>query len=177
MAASGSILATGELKPVAKDYQVEKWFYDYAESIEAVNLHYACTPLGEVPDWKHQRVTRFMPLVDSRMRRKVLKLPAQILDPNIGEFRDRYLLHHYFEIFADGDKQYSPLYTEEVATGAGNRPGPVRAPASAKEPSSDFSDLIQPSSSGGSTLPANASPSSPPSKTPKARSTTKKGKR
>jgi hypothetical protein len=119
MAASRLTVVTGELKSSASIYQVEKWFYDYADNIEAVNIHYACTPLGQVPDWNRQRTTRFLPLVGNRMRRKLLKLPTRILDTNSGEFHDRYLLHHYFEIFADGDTHYSRLYTEEVVTGAG----------------------------------------------------------
>jgi hypothetical protein len=105
-------------------YRVEKWFYDYAENIEAVNIHYACTPLGEVPDWNSQRATRFLPLVESHLRRKVLKLPVRIHDRNHRELTDRYLLHHYFEIFADGDMHYSSLYTDEIVTGAGRLPAP-----------------------------------------------------
>jgi hypothetical protein len=122
MAASRLTVVTGELKSSAMDYQVEKLFYDYADNIEAVNIHYACTPLGQVPDWNRQRTTRFLPLVGNRMRRKLLKLPARIIDTNGGELHDRYLLHHYFEIFADGDRHYSQLYTEEVVTGAGGLP-------------------------------------------------------
>jgi hypothetical protein len=116
--------ATGESKPSARDYEVEKQFYDYAKNIEGVNIHYACTPLGGVPDWNSQRTTRFLPLVEVRLRRKVLKLPVRVLDANGGQLHDRYLLHHYFEIFADGDTHYSQLYTEEVATGAGDLPAP-----------------------------------------------------
>jgi len=132
MAASRLTVVTGELKSSARDYQVEKWFYDYADNIEAVNIHYACTPLGQVPDWNRQRTTRFLPLVGNRMRRKLLKLPARILDTNSGELHDRYLLHHYFEIFADGDTHYSRLYTEEVVTGAGGLP--ARDPAVLDQP-------------------------------------------
>src|ERR1700722_5283576 len=121
MAASGGNQHVGaESTPSPGHYQIEKWYYDYAANIEAVNIHYACTPIGAVPDWNSQRATRFMPLGENRMRRKVLKLPARVLDSTTGEFRDRYLLHHYFEIFVDGDSHYSPLYTEEVVTGAGS---------------------------------------------------------
>ncbi len=111
-----------ESAPAVRHYQIEKWYYDYAENIEAVNIHYACTPLGEIPDWNNQRATRFLPLVESHLRRKVLKLPLRIPDSNRGELNDRYLLHHYFEIFADGDTRYSSLYTEEIVTGAGSLP-------------------------------------------------------
>jgi hypothetical protein len=139
VASSVTQQATGELKDSARIYEVEKWFYDYAENIEAVNIHYACTPLGGVPDWNSQRATRYLPLVEARLRRKVLKLPARILDSNSGQLCERYLLHHYFEICADGDTHYSPLYTEEVITGAGNLPAPHDAASNqAGEPASDF---------------------------------------
>jgi hypothetical protein len=133
-----TILDTRKRQHSAAHYEIEKWFYDYAENIEAVNIHYVCTPLGEIPDWNRQRATRFMPLVEKRLRRKVLKLAARILDPGSGELSGRYLLHHYFEIFADGDTHYSPLYTEEVLTGAGNLPA-SEAPADTQtsEPDSD----------------------------------------
>jgi hypothetical protein len=57
-----------------------------------------------------------------RLRRKILKLPQTILDPESGIPTDRYLLHHYFEVFQDGHRQYSPLYTEELYTGADTPP-------------------------------------------------------
>lgn len=121
---------------------LEKEFYDYADNIEGVNIHYVWTPLASVPDWEHQRATRFMPLVRSavsedhaaapqpesassrgpRVRKKILKLPLRIFDPQSGLFTDRYLLHYYFEVFQDGHRYYSPLYTEEISTGAGAQP-------------------------------------------------------
>jgi hypothetical protein len=160
---------TGE-DQLSTRYQVEKLFYDYAENIEAVNIHYACTPLGEVPDWNSQRVTRFLPLIELRLRRKTLKLPARILDPNGGQLTDRYLLHHYFEIFADGDTLYSQLYTEEVLTGAGNLPTPDAVSNKAGEPSSDFQGI---SASSASTPMPEASPPTQASK--RKRSTATKG--
>jgi hypothetical protein len=133
-----TILDTRKRQHSAAHYEIEKWFYDYAENIEAVNIHYACTPNGEIPDWNRQRATRFLPLIRHRLRRKVLKLPARILDPASGELSGRYLLHHYFEIFADGDTHYSPLYTEEVFTGAGNLSAPeADAEAQTSEPDYD----------------------------------------
>jgi hypothetical protein len=100
-------------------HRVEKVFFDYSEHIEGVNIHYACTPPGESPDWVSERATRYLPLVEPRLRRKELKLPIRIRGGIGGELTDRYLLHYYFEIFLDGDRHYSPLYTEEVVTGAG----------------------------------------------------------
>jgi len=113
-------------------YSLEKEFCDYADDIEGVNIHYTCTPLGDTPDWENQRVTRFMPPVQSSqatiapastgLRRKVLKLPEQISDTQSCTLTDRYSLHYYFEIFQDGSRHYSQLYTEEVATGISNQP-------------------------------------------------------
>jgi hypothetical protein len=112
-------------------YYLEKEFYDYADDIEGVNIHYVWTPRDGVADWENQRETRFMPLVQSssslpatgvisaspaRLRKKILKLPQHILDPQSGTLTSRYLLHHYFEIFQDGRRHYSPLYTEEIVT-------------------------------------------------------------
>ncbi len=135
-------------------YYLEKEFYDYAENIEGVNIHYLWTPLESVADWEHQRVTRFMPLVHSslpkldggsdslasktpsppvmRLRKKILKLPLCILDPQNGASTDRYLLHHYFEIFQDGHRLYSPLYTEAISTGAGIQPHLLHSEAEEK---------------------------------------------
>jgi hypothetical protein len=174
MAASGvAQCASGENIESARHYEVEKWFYDYAENIEAVNIHYACTPLGEVPDWNSQRVTRFLPLVEPRRRRKTLKLPAQILDSSHGQLTDRYLLHHYFEIFADGDTLYSQLYTEEVLAGAGNLPAPDEAASNkAGEPGSDVPGRS--ASSASAPMPETRPP--PASEKKRNRSTATKGK-
>ncbi len=115
-------------------YHVEKEFYDYAEDIEGVNIHYVWTLPGAAPDWENQRTTRFMPPVrpafyttnpaptQARLRKKVLRLPLQIPDLEKGILTDRYLLHYYFEIFQGGHRHYSPLYTEEIVTGAGVQP-------------------------------------------------------
>ena len=123
-------------------YEIKE-YYDYADDIEGVNIHYLWTPLGGVPDWDNQRVTRFMPLVQPstrpsgetsirttegaastavRLRRKILKLPQTIIDPESSVPTDCYLLHHYFEVFQDGYRHYSPLYTEELHTSADAQP-------------------------------------------------------
>ena len=120
-------------------YYLEKEFYDYAEDIEGVNINYVCTPLGGSADWENQRATRFMPVVQSSpssyldsptsaaetisssptpLRKKILKLPQRILDPQSGTLTARYLLHYYFEVFQDGRRFYSPLYIEEIVTSA-----------------------------------------------------------
>jgi hypothetical protein len=116
---------------VSDEWRVEKEFVDYADDIESVKIHYAWTALGGAPDWD-QRVTLYMPLASARagetgvtradpgnrgrIRKKVLKLPRQILDPATGELTDRFLLHHYFEVVQGGHRHYSPHYSEEIVT-------------------------------------------------------------
>ncbi len=123
----------------------EKEFHDSADNIEGVNIHYVLTPLIGVADWDNERATRFMPLVQlqtfprrdtsstslespdppsARLRKKILKLPQCIPDPQSGALTDRYLLHYYFEVFQDGHRQYSPLYSEEIFTSSGVQCGP-----------------------------------------------------
>jgi hypothetical protein len=102
-------------------HRIVKWFNDYAEDIEAVNIHYVLTPVGETPDWSLSRATRYMPLVDRSLRMKELRLPISISDSQ-GQESSRYALHYYFEIWQGGDRKYSPLYSEEVATGSIDQP-------------------------------------------------------
>jgi hypothetical protein len=167
---------TDETTESARNYEIEKLFYDDAENIEAVNINYACTPLGGVPDWNSQRVTLFLPLVEPRQRRKTLKLPALIVDSNSGQLTDRYLLHHYFEIFADGETHYSSLYTEEVVTGASAPQAPCdAAPILVKEPVSEVHD--QPASAESEPTPDTRPPPPPASKKKRTGSKAKEGKR
>ncbi|MGE0823828.1 MAG: hypothetical protein AB7G75_00910 [Candidatus Binatia bacterium] len=125
-------------------HYVEKEYYDHADDIEGVNIHYVCTPTGGIPDWENQRATRYMPFVQSaaglrnstrpgmpttvswspRLRKKLLKLPLQIFDPQTDVPTNNYLLHYYFEIFQDGHRRYSPLYTEEITTTEVRQPEP-----------------------------------------------------
>jgi hypothetical protein len=105
-------------------YEIEKEYWDDGAGIEAVNIHYVWTPLGEDPEWETHRVTRFMPPsraagAGRRHRCRVLKIPARIPDPGTGRLTDRFLLHHYFEIVEHGQRRYTPRFTEEVTTGAG----------------------------------------------------------
>ena len=96
-------------------HHVVKWFHDYADDVEAVNIHYALTAPGETPDWDRTRSTRYMPLVGTSIRMKELRLPSLIFDSQ-GRPTNRYALHYYFEICQSGDRHYTPLYSEEVVT-------------------------------------------------------------
>ena len=95
---------------------VEKFFRDYADDIEGVNIHYVVTRIGEAPNWEAWRSTRYMPIVKGATRKKALRLPKLLFDPETGAGMAHYLLHYYFEIFQGGDRHYSQLYTEEVVT-------------------------------------------------------------
>lgn len=97
-------------------HRVVKWFRDYADDIEAVNIHYALTVVDETPDWNHARATRYMPLVGGSMRMRELRLPLNVPDSQ-GQPSSRYIVHYYFEVCQSGDRQYSQLYSEEVITG------------------------------------------------------------
>ena len=96
-------------------HRVVKWFRDYADDIESVNIHYALTGIDETPDWDHARATRYMPLVGRSIRMKELRLPLSVADAQ-GQLSNHYTLHYYFEVCQSGDRQYSPLYSEEVIT-------------------------------------------------------------
>jgi hypothetical protein len=96
-------------------HHIVKSFEDYADDIEAVNIHYIVAPIGDAPDWERQRSTRYMPPGDDRVRMKTLRLPLSITDSADLE-TDRYALHYYFEIFQGGDRTYSPVYSEEIVT-------------------------------------------------------------
>jgi hypothetical protein len=55
-------------------------------------------------------------LPDDGVRRKIIKLPNEIEDPGNGRYSDNYLFHHYFEIFRNGKRELSSLYTEEIVS-------------------------------------------------------------
>ena len=37
-------------------------------------------------------------------------------DPTIGQYIEHYAFHHYFEVFRDGKRETSPVYTEEIVS-------------------------------------------------------------
>lgn len=126
-------------------FYMKKSFVDTLPGIELVNVHYTWTPLGQMPNWDAHRETRVMPrggvlvrgmggttvdeqgqyvqtssetiqLPDDGVRRKIIKLPNDILDPATGNYTENYLLHHYFEVFLNGKRELSPLFTEEIVS-------------------------------------------------------------
>jgi hypothetical protein len=126
-------------------FYIKKTFVDTLPDIELVNIHYTWTPPAQMPNWQAHRETRAMPrggtlvrgmggttidehgqsvqtqsevieLPDDGTRRKIIKLPNEIPDPETGRYTDNYLLHHYFEMFRQGRRELSPLYTEEIVS-------------------------------------------------------------
>ena len=126
-------------------FYIKRTYVDNAPDIEMVNIHYTWTPVGQQPDWEAHRETRSMPrggtlirgfggttldesgtavqtmsqtieLPDDGVRRKVLRLPFDVWDPGLGKHVEDYAFHHYFEIFRNGKREQSPLYTEEIVS-------------------------------------------------------------
>src|SRR5262249_48027225 len=126
-------------------FYIKKTFVDNGPGIELVNIHYTWTPVGEMPNWEAHRETRVMPrggvlmrgmggttidesgqavqtaverveLPDDGTRRKIIRLPKAIPDAKTGGFTENYAAHHYFEIFRNGQREQSPLYTEEIVS-------------------------------------------------------------
>lgn len=130
---------------MATSFYMKKSFVDREPDIELVNIHYSATPPGQAPNWEVARETRSMPrggtllrgmggttldesgqwgqsvaervdLPDDGVRRKILKLPNEVLDFETGQHHDHYSFHHYFEVFQRGQRHLSPLYTEDIVT-------------------------------------------------------------
>jgi len=126
-------------------FYIKRAFADNEPGIEIVNIHYTWTPVGQLPDWEAHRETRAMPrggvlvrgmggttvaesgdyvqtaserieLPDDGIRRKVLRLPKAIFDSATNQYVENYAFHHYFEIFREGKREQSPLYTEEIVS-------------------------------------------------------------
>jgi hypothetical protein len=127
-------------------FYIKRTYIDAEPGIELVNLHYTWTLLGETPNWEAHRETRVMPrggvlirgmggttvdesgqyvqttserieLPDDGVRRKIIRLPKAIPSPSAPDgYAEHYAFHHYFEVFRDGKREQSPLYTEEIVS-------------------------------------------------------------
>lgn len=109
-------------------FYIKRSYVDTQPGIELVNIHYTWTPVGQQPDWEAHRETRAMPrggvlirglggttvaesgeyvqtlsqqveLPDDGIRRKVLRLPKDVLDPVSGKYVENYAFHHYYMKF------------------------------------------------------------------------------
>ena len=127
-------------------FYIKKTYVDSEPGIELVNIHYTYTPPGEMPNWEANRETRAMPrggvlmrgmggttldesgmavqtavekveLPDDGIRRKIIRLPKAIPAPSTPQgYTENYAFHHYFEVFRNGKREQSPLYTEEIVS-------------------------------------------------------------
>jgi hypothetical protein len=56
-------------------------------------------------------------LPDDGTRRKIIRLPKAIPTPTAPQgFTENYAFHHYFEIFRNGKREQTPLYSEEIVS-------------------------------------------------------------
>jgi hypothetical protein len=126
-------------------FYMKRSFVDTQPGIELVNIHYTWTPVGQQPNWEAHRETRAMPrggvlvrgmggttldesgnaiqtlsqtveLPDDGTRRKVIRVPSDVWDPAQNKHVENYDLHHYFEVFREGKRELSPVYTEEIVS-------------------------------------------------------------
>jgi hypothetical protein len=64
-----------------------------------------------------QTTSERIELPDDGVRRKIIRLPKAIPSPSASDgYTENYAFHHYFEVFRDGKREQSPLYTEEVVS-------------------------------------------------------------
>ena len=131
-------------EPTAWHFLV-KDFYDYAENIETVFIHYAYAVHAASPEWATAGHVQSMPVVlrpscspDQnpselrsrgvstsavvRQRSTTLKLPCQVINPHTHTPTNRYLLHYYFEIVQDGTRVKTAIYTEDIRTSSISAP-------------------------------------------------------
>jgi hypothetical protein len=126
-------------------FYMKRSYVDTQPGIELVNIHYTWTPVGQQPNWEAHRETRAMPrggvlvrgmggttldetgnaiqtasqtveLPDDGTRRKVIRVPSDVWDPAQNKHVENYDLHHYFEVFREGKRELSPVYTEEIVS-------------------------------------------------------------
>jgi hypothetical protein len=122
------------------NWYLKKEYFDTADDIQDVLIHYVCAPLGLEPDWSAAEarsmpageilktgvgeVAKYGPAAPSvpqhvhpRLRKKVLKLPNEVYDDRLGAYTGSYTLHYCYEVVrADGSRQFSPVLTDEIAT-------------------------------------------------------------
>lgn len=97
-------------------YLIKDWT-DHEDGIENVQIHYACTPPGQSPDWSwgHETRTLFDLGGYPRRRAKVLRMPREVWDMDNGWATPEYRLHYFYEVFQHGGGRWtSDLMTEEI---------------------------------------------------------------
>ncbi|MEW6300212.1 MAG: hypothetical protein AB1671_21165 [Thermodesulfobacteriota bacterium] len=127
-------------------WYLKKMWLDQAPGVEAVIIHYTCTPLGQLPDWTFPHETRVMEknarvkqgfggttlaaedqvatipvterpaLAPPNARVKVLRMPAAVFDPRTASFTEHYLFHYFFEVWQHGRSWGTPPVAEEIVS-------------------------------------------------------------
>jgi hypothetical protein len=121
------------------NWYLKKDYFDTTTGAESVLIHYVCTPLGSEPDWTQAEsrsmaageylkagvgeVAKYGPAAPSvpqhvhpHLYKKVLKLPNEVYDPELGAYTGNYNLHYCYEVVQNGARQFSPVYVDEIAT-------------------------------------------------------------
>jgi hypothetical protein len=92
-------------------FGLRKTWVDPEPGIEMVQIQFACSPVGEEPDWESSD-TMVLPPDPSRpgVRSAVLDVPRSLP----GAPREPFSLHHFFFVVRRTERFSSPVYTEEV---------------------------------------------------------------
>ena len=127
-------------------WYLKKMWVDQELGIDAVVIHYTCTPLGWPPDWRLPYETRLMEknakvkqglggttlvgedqvatlqvterpaLAPPNARVKVLRMPGSVWNPETSSFSENYLFHYFFEVWQQGRQWTTPPVTEEIVS-------------------------------------------------------------
>ncbi len=97
------------------------WYYpkgwtDQQDGVEQVVIHYASTPPGQWPDWSWGHESRVLEDRGGypRNRLKVLRMPREVWDMQNERNTPEYRFHHYFEVFQDGHRWTTDLFSEDI---------------------------------------------------------------
>lgn len=95
-------------------YLAKTWI-DPDDSVDAVQIHYMWTPIGDGPYFDGTHDVRWLGDWggEPRRRGKVLSMPRAIWKEG-GWSHDGYALHHYFEVFGRHGRWTSDTFTEEI---------------------------------------------------------------
>jgi hypothetical protein len=96
----------GESLPV---FGLRKTWVDPGPGIAMVQIHYAWAPPGAEPDWANAEEAVLAP------RAEMPALRTAVLDvPRFVDGATDYSLHHFFFVVGAGDRQASPVFTEDI---------------------------------------------------------------
>jgi hypothetical protein len=96
-------------------WYLTKTWTDPDDDVDAVQIHYMWTPVGDGAFFDGTHEVRWMTDAggEPRRRTKVLSMPRAIWNRG-GWNDDGYALHHYFEVFGRHGRWTSDTFTEEI---------------------------------------------------------------